>query len=227
MAVSGPGFTLVELLAASAVLAVLLSLVYGAATGAFRIASETEAQCEIYAMAGIAVGRILEDLESTWSSPPGDGTMKTPFYGETRDLGGRPAGFLLFRTLSHLDFTPGGGLATEGEVQYDVIESDNGEGLVLYRTDRPVYGGIPQAGSPRWPLCEGLSGVRFLFRDASGKEWDHWDSSQEEFGGRLPAMVAIELEFRNPAAPDAPYRFRSGTVLPVAALVDGNTAESK
>jgi prepilin-type N-terminal cleavage/methylation domain-containing protein len=230
----GSGFTLVELLVAMAVLAVVLTLIYGAGTGTFRLARETESQCDIYAMAGTAMERILEDLESTWVAPggaaaetAGDKAPPTPFRGEARELDGRPAGFLLFRTLSHLDFLPDGDRAGQGEVRYDVTEGDEGAGLTLYRTDRPVYGGTPSPGSPGWVLCDRLSGVRFLFLDAEGREWDHWDSANKENGRRPPPMVTVELVFMNPSAPDAPYRFRSSMALPVAANVYGNAAESK
>ena len=69
------GFTLIEILIAVSILAVVLSTIFASYTGTFSIIEETESQADIYGMARIAMERIQEDLESAYAS---EGT-------ETRD----------------------------------------------------------------------------------------------------------------------------------------------
>ena len=59
-----PGFTLLEVLVALAILVVIISLIYPAYTGTYRNIEAAETQAEIYQMARIALIRIIEDLES-------------------------------------------------------------------------------------------------------------------------------------------------------------------
>ena len=64
------GFTLLEIVVAIAIFAVIVSLIYPAYTGTYRNIEIAETQAEIYAMARTAMIRIVEDLESTYIPEP-------------------------------------------------------------------------------------------------------------------------------------------------------------
>ena len=228
------GFTLLEMLIAVSLTAVVLSMVYAAYTGTFQVARETEAQTGIYAMARIAMARIIDDLESVSLSyakpaPEEQAALAAPiaFRGERKDIDGLPAASLAFPTLSHLAFSSPEVTAPAATVAYDTVKSEQGPGLVLLRADSPVYGRGPAATPEPYILCEGLSGVRFVYFDRKGREWDQWDSENDTAGGDLPVMVTAELEFINTLSPEAPYRFTSSVALPVALGPYGSGAETR
>ncbi len=66
---NSPGFTLLEILIAMFIFAIVLSTIYTSYTGTFRILDETKEQTDIYRMARIALERMHEDLESVYALP--------------------------------------------------------------------------------------------------------------------------------------------------------------
>jgi len=70
------GFTLLEILIAIFIFAVVMTTIFTSYTGTFRVVDETESQAEIYQMAGIAMERMLEDLESIYI-PTTEGNPKS------------------------------------------------------------------------------------------------------------------------------------------------------
>ncbi|MGD2127457.1 MAG: type II secretion system protein, partial [Desulfobacteraceae bacterium] len=95
------GFTLLEILLAMFIFAIVLSTLYTAYTGTFRNVDETESQADIYRMARIALERIVEDLESAYIPPWAVGpeteeepTQPAPFVGENVQISDRSADIL-------------------------------------------------------------------------------------------------------------------------------------
>ncbi len=218
------GFTLLEILLAMFIFTVVLSTLYTAYTGTFRNVDETESQADIYRMARIALERITEDLESAYmpAHTVGLTTEEKPphsvaFVGETALISDRSADTLLFFSRAHLVFDEEEVDATAARIAYDVRQSEEDEeAFLLYRTDTPRLEEGPEQGTGGLILCDGLQAVNFIYYDDQGREHDRWDSTNEEFKDRLPAMVSIILEFVNKRNPEAPLKFVSGVVLPMA-----------
>lgn len=219
------GFTLLEILLAIFIFTIVLSTLYTAYTGTFRNIDETEAQAEIYRMARIALERIVEDLESAYISPWTMGLEteeKTPkpaaFVGENTDINERHADTLRFNSRAHLVFDEEEKEATVAQIVYDVRQSEEEEeGFALYRSDTLLFEERPGEGVGGLVLCDGLHAVNFTYYDAEGQQYDRWDSAQEEFKDRLPVMVSIVLEFLDKRNPEAPLKFTTAAVLPMAA----------
>jgi prepilin-type N-terminal cleavage/methylation domain-containing protein len=214
---SAHGFTLMELLIAMSILAVVLSTLFAAYGGTFRVLRETESRSDIYEMAGAAAARIIEDLESAVSpaaaGTSGPGGAPALFRGERKETRGMATDSLVFRTRSSVSFSGEGPGEPEVDVHYDVSEPEDGAGLTLYRRSSPLLARGPADG---WPLCDRLEGVRFSFVDEKGNELERWDSTEKAFAGRLPSLVVVELSFFDPIAPEAPYRFKTAVALPIA-----------
>jgi general secretion pathway protein J len=206
------------------IFAIVLSTLYTAYTGTFRNVDETESQADIYRMARIALERITEDLESAYIPPgavdsePGEKTAQTAsFVGEDAQISDRNADTLLFFSRAHLVFDEEEVDTTIARISYDVRESEEGEEVfVLYRSDTPGFEEGPEQGTGGLILCDGLHGINFIYYDDEGREYDRWDSASEEFKDKLPVMVSIVLEFVNDGNPEAPLKFVSGVVLPMA-----------
>jgi len=206
------GFTLLEILIAMFIFAIVLSTIYTSYTGTFRIVNETESQADIYGMARIALERMLEDLESATSESDED----SAFVGEDTEIKGRNADSLRFISRAHLVFSEQEQPSGTAEIAYYVQEDDEGEGFVLYRTDRPAFQEKPEEGTGGLVLCDSLVSVDFTYYDDEGEEHDNWDSTSEEFKDKIPKMVSIKLEFENSADIEAPFTFMTSVALPLA-----------
>jgi len=217
------GFTLFELLVATVIFALVVSTIYASATGTFRVVGETESRAEIYRMARIAMERMLEDLESVYvqeissEGKPAAGTLAVPsFVGEDKEINGRSADSLRFTSRAHVNL--GGQEKDPGavEINYYVRESEGGEGLVLYRSERPIFQVLwsPEEDTGGLVLCEKLRSVDFIYHGKDDEIQDDWDSDSEERKGALPRMVTLSLEFNGGPDPNVPLRFMTRAALP-------------
>ena len=66
--------------------------------------------------------------------------------------------------------------------------------------------------------------MNFTYYTDEGEEYESWDSTKDEFMGRVPAMVSILLEFVNRSNPEAPFKFKTGVALPMARNRYGKTS---
>jgi general secretion pathway protein J len=206
------------------IFAIVLSTLYTAYTGTFRNVDETESQADIYRMARIALERMAEDLECSYIPPLSVGaetetstSKSAAFVGETTQISDRNADTLLFFSRAHLVFDDEEVDTTVARIAYDVRQSEGDEEVfLLYRSDTPGFEEGPEQGRGGLLLCDGLHSVNFTYYDDEGREYDRWDSTNEEFEDRLPVMVSIVLEFVNKRNPEAPLKFVSGVVLPMA-----------
>ena len=217
------GFTLVEILVAMFIMAVVISTIYTAYTGTFRIVDETEYQAEIYRMARITFERMQEDLESVYMPqyPEAFGSNEgidqaDEFSGEDNEINGRSADALYFISRAHLAFSENEQAYATTEIGYKVGETDEEKGLVLYRTDVPV-GIVTSEESTSGPvLCEKLASVNFTYYDSDGEVYESWDSQAEGFNNKPPRMVSILLEFVNRSDPETPFAFITSVALPMS-----------
>ena len=217
------GFTLFELLVAIVIFALVLSTIYASATGTFRVVEDTEAQVEIYRMARIAMERIIEDLESVYiqemtskGKSPTDTLAVPVFVGEDNEIDGRSADGLRFTSRAHVNL--GGQERDPGavEIVYYVREGDEGQGLIFYRSDRPLFeaAGSGEVDTQGLLLCEGLRSVDFTYHEQDGTVREDWDTDSEELKGTLPTMVSISLEFEHGSGSDVPLKFSTKVSIP-------------
>jgi general secretion pathway protein J len=217
------GFTLFELLVAIVIFALVVSTIYASATGTFRVVGETESRAEIYRMARVAMERMLEDLESVYvqgmaskEEPDADTLVMSSFVGEEKEIDGRSADSLRFTSRAHANL--GGQQKDPGAVEiiYYVRESEGGEGLVLYRSDRPIFQApwSSEEDTGGLVLCEKLYSVDFTYHGKDDEIQDDWDADSEEQGGALPRMVTLSLEFNLGPDTDSPLKFMTKVTLP-------------
>jgi general secretion pathway protein J len=225
------GFTLFEILITLFIFAVVLSLLYTAYMGTFRNIEATESQSDIYGMARIALERMVEDLGSVYVSKgttQSDSGESNPhvdgFVGEDAEINGRNADTIHFLSRAHIVFNEDDRGARTAEIVYYLKESDEEDAFILYRSDTPEFEERPEEGTGGLILCEGLFSVNFTYYTDEGEEYASWDSTRDEFRGRVPAMVSIVLEFVNKSNPEAPFRFKTGVALPMARNRYGKTS---
>jgi len=225
------GFTLLEILIALFIFAIVLSTLFTSYSGTFTIMGDTEFQADMYGKARTVLARMQEDLESIHFSPG----KKTPesidtpppptrFVGEAKEIDGRKADGLRFSSTAHLVFDEEDQNSGTAEIRYEVREAE-GEALELYRVDTPRFEEAPEAGTGGLLLCDGLYSVKFTYFDREGSSYESWDSTDTDatYEDKLPAVVNIVLEFLNEQNPEAPFRFMTAVALPMAGEENGKT----
>ena len=188
------GFTLVELLLAIFIFALVISAVYGAYHATFRVVNNTEATLAVAGKARLALERIQEDL---FSLVPGTSGF---FSGKHNEISGMDCDGLSFYSSLHIGFRRNRQRGGNVLIEY-IVEEDDETGLLnLYRKDHLLLPGRKgEDGSEKYLLCDGLKGVRFFYFDKHGTQHDEWHSDSEgsaaEETGKFPLMVSIVLRF--------------------------------
>jgi len=218
------GFTLVEILIAIFIFALVISTIYASYTGTFRIVGQAESQSEIYHMARVTLERIIEDLESIYSS---DNTNPQEakeniydynlFIGENRDIEGRPADMLSFISTANVDLGGRGKHYGVTKLSYHAEKDTEDDTLMLYRSERPIF--EREAGfteeNKGLIICEKLVSINFTYYSGKDEEIEEWDSTSGALKGKMPIRVSITLEFLNRANPEAPIKFFSSVSVPL------------
>lgn len=221
------GFTLLEILLAFFIFSIVLTTLYTAYTGTFRNIDQAESQSDAYQMARIALERMIEDLESTYASPPvedqesvesvEESLWSTEFVGESDEIDGRSADTLRFFSTAHLVFDEEDKEAGIAQITYYVREREEEDevGFDLYRSDRSELE-QEEEEDDGLILCEGVHAIDLIYYDDREQDYESWDSSEVEKQGRLPVRIVIVLEFVNKANSEAPLKFMTGVALPMA-----------
>lgn len=179
------GFTLVEVLIAVALVAILLSTVYGVFTSVAGAKQRLESEGEGYHQARVFFDRLGRELRGAYFDPQ---KQKTFFIGR---LSEEELPLLNLTTTSGTPY--GGRQGGINIVSYELLpdrESPVGdEILVLMRDERSVFA-LPGDNREGYRLATGLRDVKFrYYRDG---EWhDEYDARQN--GNKLPQMVELTL----------------------------------
>lgn len=213
------GFTLLEVLLAIFMFAMVMSILYVTLGKSMTLINRAEQQAEIYAMARTALLRIQEDLEAIPLMPPltqpdAETIDKRQFILKDSTEDGRDNDTLMFVSLADIPArgkskTPAYGTA----ITYHT-EKNSDSTMTLYRTASPL-GREPQpSAGDRAILCELLLGVDFHCADDHGKEHSAWDSDANPDAG-LPQRITVTLRFHDPTVASGETRFMTSFLLPV------------
>lgn len=212
------GFTLVELLLAIFIFAIVISSVYGAYRFSFSVIHGSEAHLSISRNARVAMERITTDLDGIVAGPGG------VLEGERHDQGGKRGDSLAFVSSAHLVLSKEDAVGGYSLIRY-FVERDEDKGLLnLYRSDTVLFpgGGDGRSEGRQDILCQGLTEVAFTYLDEEGSEKEEWQSDE---GGQaakegetqeplLPALVYVKLTFAESPDSEGGTVFRTAVALP-------------
>ena len=208
-AASRRGFTLIEILVAISILAVVLSTIYASFISTMRVVKNLEYGDEIYYMARITLERMVLDLQSACKDKDSydfttlkDSTGKLPMKGVT------------FLSRAHLDFSGPGGTMAVAQISYELEGDPESGGFSIIRRDVLKQGEAPSGGEG-FMLCRRLQSVNLRFYDSTGREYSQWDSlaGSEAQRNKVPSAIFIELDFINPDDRANPYKFITRSLL--------------
>ncbi|MFH2124260.1 MAG: prepilin-type N-terminal cleavage/methylation domain-containing protein [Pseudomonadota bacterium] len=209
------GFTLLEILMAISIFAIVISLAYGSYRATFLIIDTTEAQAEIYNKAGIAMNRLSNDLGSLYLGTSGF------LQGKTQTLGNKEADTMRFTSTAHLVLNKNEQAAGYATISYTVEEDPETNTLRLFRLDRafqPMESDEPELKKGLL-LCDGLEEVQIIYHLRQGEQQDNWDSQEIEKADsnspQLPDRIEISLLFMIPGTEEAQsIRFTTAVTFP-------------
>lgn len=194
------GFTLVEILVAIFIFAIVVTTVFGSYHTVFSNIEAINASASVYETAKNCLNRMIIDLKSIhvsmppeYSPPDFDDTPdRYRIVGDTSYTGGKSFPRLRFTSLAHLPF---GNKAEEGlaEIVYYVQAQDDRH-HVLKRSDNlyPYKTFEEKRDDP--VLCENLLSISLTYYDHEGGEYEVWNSESEYFKYATPRGIKIKLE---------------------------------
>jgi general secretion pathway protein J len=182
------GFTLLEVMVAVFVTAMVLTIVYNAFGRTIESKEYVEKGNEAYHKIRWAMDKITLDLASAYVLR--DKNSNSIFYGVSHMVGSMPMDEIHFTSFSHIRSNPEDQESHQAEISYKVAWIPDDESFQLWRREDATVDFEPQSGGEEYLLLDGVMAFNLRFYD--GVEWrEDWDSrpiellaeAQEEAGG--------------------------------------------
>jgi general secretion pathway protein J len=158
------GFTMVEVMVAVALLAMLGIIISTAMTSILGAIQDTKTMQEYYHTARVALGRMEREIGMAYvSKHQGEfRTTKTEFVGKGNAI--------TFTYMGHRRMVRNARESDEGVIEYK-LERDKEGGNVLVRREKTVIDASPQKGGQRLVLAHGVKSIRFAYWDMDKEAW--------------------------------------------------------
>jgi len=210
------GFTLMEVMVAVAITALMGTIVTMAFQTGFRAKELVEGEAEHYRMVRVALNRMAREIGSAFVSDRYDPKRY-------RDANDRPTNFvgeqdrLLFTTFAHQRLYTDSKESDQAVVEY-FVESSTEKGARgrqdLKRRVNPNIGERMDRGGTTDVLFEGVKKLEFEYWDSERKEWDdEWDTRRNEQKSFLPTRVRITLVALDENGKEARYSTQARIML--------------
>ncbi|MDP2645850.1 MAG: type II secretion system protein GspJ [Desulfobacterales bacterium] len=201
------GFTLLEILIAMFIFAVIVTTIFGSYRAVFSTIGPMNEGIKTYEMALNGLNRISVDLQSmviAWPpryTVPDFNSRPDPYriQGDTEHTGGTDFPRLRFTSLAHISFQnkPEEDIA---EIVYYVRPSGEDTTFVIKRSDRlePYPTSDEKGEESNDPvLSEQVKSLTFKYYDHNGAVHERWDSESHEFEYATPVAIDITLELED------------------------------
>jgi len=190
------GFTLLEVMIAVAITALMGAMVSMAFQTGFHAKEVVEEEADHYRMLRAAMNRMAREIGSAYVSDRYDASR-------FRDQNDRPSNFigesdkLTFTTFAHqrlyTDVKESDQAVVEYSLQTSTRKGASGR-MDLMRRENPNVDDRMDRGGTTDVLFEGAKKIEFAYWDSQRKEWeDEWDTRRTEKKSILPTRVRITL----------------------------------
>ena len=211
------GVTLLEIMVALGVLALIATLIYGALDGMARSREGITRIGDRYLQGRTALARITRELQSAFvtlhiPTNPALNTRATIFLGSDQSSMDR----LDFTSFAHRRLSRNAHESDQSEISYFTSRDPNASGKTdIVRREDDTIDLEPTKGGPVLVVAEDVSELDFRYFDPVTQQWtESWDSSQASGQlGRLPSQVKVSLTMLHGPG-DKPIHFQ--TKVPIA-----------
>ena len=212
------GFTLIEILIAVFILAIVVSLVMGSFNGIYEGAERINLGSDLHELGNACLNRMTKDLQSMhvaayprYKRPDIDDDPEIyHIKGEKRSSGGNAFGWIRFTSMAHLPFNQ---QVKEGiaEIVYYVQQTPEND-FILRRADKLYpYPEEFEESATDPVMCEQLRRFDLTYYDVEGREYEEWDSESDDMEFGTPRAIGIKIEV---GTEDYSYTFQSRIAIP-------------
>ncbi len=210
------GFTLMEVMIAVAITALMGTLVASSFNSTFKAKELIEGEAERYRMLRTAMNRMSREIGAAFVSDRFD-------LKRYRDQYDRPTNFigerdrLLFTSLAHERLYTDAKESDQMVVEYSVKTSTerNARGRRdLMRRENPILDERMDRGGAEDVLFEGVQRIEFAYWDSDKKDWvTEWDTRKVERKSFLPTRVRITLVAQDENGKEMRYTTQARVIL--------------
>jgi prepilin-type N-terminal cleavage/methylation domain-containing protein len=191
------GFTLVEVLVAAAILALIVSMLYVAFASSVKTMEIGTQGGEIYRKAGVVLNRMAQEIScARLPSEEEEASTQYAFIGEDKTEDGVPQDTLTFISTALPLQGPSRGIK---QIGYYIAPDAVTDKLSLFMKENttPSLGNSAENAGKGMLLAEGIEGLDFTYYDSQGREWKRWDTTTPVFDNKLPQLVRISIFFKD------------------------------
>jgi general secretion pathway protein J len=196
------GFTLLEVIVALAVFAIIAGLTFGTIASALNTRDLLEADDAVNQSARIAISRIRRDLSLAYltTNTGAVNTYQTLFIAHDQN-----PDQLWFASLTHQRLYRGARESDQTEITYWTEDDPDTSGaLVLLRREAPRIDNYPERDGTIAPLAYDVTAFDVRFLDSQTNEWrEEWDTTGIDTPNRLPRAAQVSLTLLAPDPEDA------------------------
>lgn len=212
------GFTLIEILIALAILALVLSSLFSAYSETLTTTELVETSKEVDQAARLTLAQMADDLKSLYHQEVKGDPKDSPyrFVGGGQEAEGDTLEVMTFASTGHLGFDPTGPSMCINRIAYGLKKAkEEAQHFQLIRRERPFADFEGQGEEREAELADGVEELVVSYGDEGGGSLaDAWDSASPEHEGRPPRLVQIRLKVT--AGPAQGRRIFTAVVAPMA-----------
>ncbi|MCG6917118.1 MAG: type II secretion system protein GspJ [Deltaproteobacteria bacterium] len=186
------GFTLLEILIAIAILALVVSSLYGAYSGTLDTTEKVENSRDVDQVARVALMQMVDDFKSLYYQKAKGEDEASPYsFGGVTEVEGEGGAIVAFATTSRLDFDMTFPSQRINRVSYIIEKQPDDEKLYrLVRRELPFADLSGERQEVVVEIADGVESLSLNYFDEEGQQFNQWDSKAE---GLLPRLVRIRL----------------------------------
>ena len=187
------GFTLIEILIAIAILALVVSSLYGAYSGTLDTTQVVESIRDVDQVARLALMQMGDDFKSLYYQKEQGKDTESPYsFGGVGEAEGEGGEIVAFATTSRLDFDMTFPSQRINRVSYIMEKQPDNEKLYrLVRKELPFADLPGERQEVSVEIADRVESLSLTFFNQDGQEFSQWDSKAE---GLLPRLVHIRLQ---------------------------------
>ena len=187
------GFTLLEILIAIAILALVVSSLYGAYSGTLDTTEMVESIRDVDQVARLALRQMVDDFKGLYYQKAQGEDKESPYsFGGVKEAEGEGGPIVAFATTSRLDFDMTFPSQRINRVSYIMEKQPDNEKLYrLVRKELPFADLPGEREEISVEIADGVESLSLTYFNGEGQQFSQWDSKAE---GLLPRLVYIRLK---------------------------------
>lgn len=183
------GFSLMEVMIASALLAITGGLLYTSLTSSIDAKEMVEGTSNRYHLARQGLSRMVDEISMAYLSKH---HSQVEERSETRFVGGRDS--LAFTAFGYVNRREGAKNGASRQLEYSLDIDDRTSAQALIRREQPNLDDDVEEGGREQTLLPYVTELQFEYWDSQTEDWkEEWDTEESATLDRLPERVRITL----------------------------------